>query len=218
VGLQPADGDPDRTRELRGVLLVVAAVYGRDPEAIAEARRVREAAIADASSVDPELAGAATVVVAETGDADDFETGLARYRAASTPQEETRELYALARFHDPELIARLCELCLSEVRSQNAPYVLRGGLTNRTEGAVVWGFVRRNWADINDRFPSNSIVRMLEGITALADETVAADVQAFFAEHEVPQGAKQVEQHLERERAAVALRARMNRSLATEVP
>ena len=48
---------------------------------------------------------------------------------------------------------------------------------------------------------------MLEGITALADETVAADVQAFFAEHEVPQGAKQLAQHLERQRAGVALRA-----------
>ncbi len=72
----------------------------------------------------------------------------------------------------------------------------------------MWSFIARNWDAVNERFPSNSIVRMLEGITALADETVAADVQAFFAEHEVPQGAKQLTQHLERQRAAVALRAR----------
>jgi puromycin-sensitive aminopeptidase len=213
VGVQGADGDDDRTRELRGVLLAVAALYGADPDAIAEARRVREAAIADPSSVDPEIAGVATIVVAETGGAEEFETGLARYRSAATPQEETRELNALARFHDHELIDRLCDLSLSEVRTQNAPYLLRVGLTNRTEGARVWSFIRRNWDAVNERFPSNSIVRMLEGITALADETVAADVQAFFAEHEVPQGARQLTQHLERQRAAVALRARAKGSL-----
>jgi puromycin-sensitive aminopeptidase len=213
IGLHPGPSDDDRVRELRGVLLVVSAVYGADPEAIAEARRVREAAIADASAVDPELAGAATVVVAETGGADDFEIGLARYRAASTPQEETRELYALARFHHPDLMDRLCELCLTEVRTQNAPYVLRGAIANRTEGERAWSFVRRNWEAINERYPSNSIVRMLEGLTALAEDTVAADVQAFFAEHEVPQGAKQLSQHLERQKAAVALRRRTKGSL-----
>ncbi len=111
VGLHGADGDDDRTRELRGVLLAVAAVYGADPDAVAEARRVRAAGIADPSSVDPPLfAGVATIVVAETGGAEDFETALARYRSAATPQEEVRELYNLARFHDPELIDRLCEL------------------------------------------------------------------------------------------------------------
>jgi puromycin-sensitive aminopeptidase len=208
VGFDAGDGDDDRRRELRGTLLKLAAVLGGDEEAIDHARRLRETELATPGSVDPALVAAAISVVAETGGQDDFETNLARYRAAATPQEEMRELYALARYHHHDLIDRLCELALTEIRTQNAPYVLRVALQNRTEGARVWDFVRRNWETINGRFPSNSIVRMIEGISALVDEQVAADVQAFFAEHRVPQGAKQVAQQLERQRAGVALRQR----------
>jgi puromycin-sensitive aminopeptidase len=214
LGHEPAPGEDDRTRELRGVLLFTAAHLGADPDAVALARRIREAGIAEPSSVDPPLFAAATSVVAETGGVEEYEAAIARWKAASTPQEEVRELYNLARFHDPELMARTCELALSEVRSQNAPFLLRVGLQNRTQGPQVWSFIARNWTAINERFPSNSIVRMLEGITLLADEAVAADVGAFFAEHQVPQGAKQLAQHLERQRATVALKHREGDALA----
>jgi hypothetical protein len=43
---------------------------------------------------------------------------------------------------------------------------------------------------------------------------VAADVQGFFAEHEVRQGSKQLDQHLERQRAGVDLRTRQGEALA----
>jgi len=214
AGFTPAPGEDDRARELRGVLLFTAAVLGGDEAAVAEARRLRAAGIAEPGSVDPPLFAAATAVVAETGDAEDFEVAFGRFKAARNPQEEVRELYNLARFHDDELIDRVCELSVTEIRSQNAPYLLRLALQNRTHGPRVWSFVARNWDRINERFPSNSIVRMLEGITALADEAVAADVQSFFAEHEVPQGAKQLAQHLERQRATVALKRREGETLA----
>jgi puromycin-sensitive aminopeptidase len=217
VGFVPADGEDDRARELRGVLLFTAAVIGADEGAVAEARRLRAAGIAEPGSIDPPLFAAATAVVAETGGVEDFETAYARFKAATTPQEEVRELYNLGRFHDDELIDRVCELSVSEIRSQNAPYLLRVALQNRTHGPRVWSFVARNWDRINDRFPSNSIVRMLEGITDLAEESVAADVQAFFAEHPVPQGAKQLAQHLERQRATVSLKRREGDALAASL-
>ena len=140
--------------------------------------------------------------------------GYERYTQAATPQEEVRELYALARTNDEASYRRLLDLTLSDIRTQNAPYLLRLALTNREFGAQGWEFVRRNWEAILERFPSNSIVRMLEGIRSLTDETVAADVQGFFAEHEVRQGAKQLEQHLERQRAGMALRRRQGDALA----
>ena len=87
-------------------------------------------------------------------------------------------------------------------------------LATAVASAVVLFAATRNWDAINARFPSNSIVRMIEGITGLADEAVAADVQAFFAEHSVPQGTKQLAQHLERQRATVALKRREGEALA----
>jgi hypothetical protein len=42
-----------------------------------------------------------------------------------------------------------------------------------------------------------------------------ADVQRFFAEHPIPQAAKTLDQHLERQRVNAALRAREEQPLTT---
>jgi puromycin-sensitive aminopeptidase len=214
LGFSVAPEDDDRTRELRGTLLRLAAILGEDPEAVAEAERLRAAELAEPGAVDPALAGAATAVAAHHGGAEAFATGYARYQAAATPQEEVRELYNLARTRDPASFQQLLERTLTEIRTQNAPYLLRGMLANRSLGPEAWAFVRQHWAEVNERFPSNSIVRMLEGVRGFTDAALSADVQGFFAEHEVPQGTLQLAQHLERQRTGVALRQRDGAALA----
>ncbi len=74
-------------------------------------------------------------IVAAGGGADEYETFLARYRKPANPQEENRYLYALASFTDPELAARTFGLALSEVRTQNAPFLIQLLLANRVTGA-----------------------------------------------------------------------------------
>jgi hypothetical protein len=49
---------------------------------------------------------------------------------------------------------------------------------------------------------------MCEGIVGLVTPELEADVKEFFARHPVKQGAKQIEQHLERLRVAVVCQAR----------
>jgi aminopeptidase N len=138
--------------------------------------------------------------------------------AAATPQEEQRYLGALADFSDPDLMRRLLAMSITdEVRTQNAALLLRRALTNRENGELAWAFVADEWATINDRLPSNSIVRMLEGIRSLSAPTVAPRVFAFFEDHEVPQGDKSLAQHLERLEVNVALRAREGETLAGEL-
>jgi hypothetical protein len=87
-------------------------------------------------------------------------------------------------------------------------------MRNRNHGAAVWEFVARNWDELTTRFPDNSISRLLGGITELNDEALAASVAAFIAEHPVPQGAKTIEQHVERMNINVALRQREEERLA----
>ena len=59
-----------------------------------------------------------------------------------------------------------------------------------------------------ERFPDNTISRLLGGVTTLSRPEQAADVEAFLADHPVPQAVKTIEQHLERLRVNVALRER----------
>jgi hypothetical protein len=56
---------------------------------------------------------------------------------------------------------------------------------------------------------------MCEGIIGLVTAELAADVEDFFGKHPVKQGAKQMDQHLERLRIAVACKERWKNLLRT---
>ena len=205
LGWEPAPGEDELTSKLRGLLLGLLAVLGDDAPTQQRFRSIEETP----DGVDPELVSAATGVVAATGGDADYELFLGRFRTAITPQEQLRYLYALAEFPDAALIDRTCELAMgSEVKTQNAPFLLARCIANREHGAAAWGFVRRHWDEANERFPNNTIVRMVDPVKLLTEPDVAADVQGFFAEHPIPQGAKTLDQVLERQRVNVALRAR----------
>ena len=75
-------------------------------------------------------------------------------------------------------------------------------------GAAAWTFIKKNWKEINERYPDNAIPRMLSGIVRLDTAELAADTSEFLGSHPVPQGTKTVAQHLEKQRVNVALRQR----------
>jgi len=204
----------DRARQLRGVLFDALGTIGGDPNMAVQARAIHTASVDEPDAIDPAMVAAAIDVIAATGDLDDFADFLARTSTADTPQEELRYLGALADFEHDALTERLTGLLLTdEVRTQDAPYVLRRALNNRTQGPLAWAFVQDRWDDILERFPSNSIVRFLEGIRSLTDVETSTSVFAFFETHEVPQGDKILAQHLERLEVGVALRARDTEAL-----
>jgi puromycin-sensitive aminopeptidase len=209
LGEEPRDGESDRDRELRGVLFEALGTIGADHRVADRARVLHGRHAAQPGSVDPSLLAASIAVIAATGGAEDFDDFAARFRAADTPQDELRYLGALADFDDPELMRRVLAMSVTdEVRTQNAPYLIRRALHNRNQGPLAWSFVAEQWDTINERFPSNSIARLLEGVRSLTQPGVAQEVFAFFETHEVPQGDRIVAQHLERLEVNLALRER----------
>jgi puromycin-sensitive aminopeptidase len=213
----PVDGESELTAKLRGSLTAALAVLGGDGATVARARGLYDASVAG-QAVHPELLAAATSVVAATGDADDYARLLDGFKNAATPQDALRHLNALAEFDDEELVLRTCELCMSgDVKTQNAPFVLRLCIANRRHGAAAWRFVRERWADANAAFPQNTIVRMIGSVTLLTTPELVADVQAFFAEHPIPQAAPTLRQILERQTVNAALKERESANLAASL-
>lgn len=199
IGLDPADDDDDRTRELRATLVRLLGVVAGDAATLDESRARLE-------HPDPTLAAAALAVVAHL----DAEAGpriREIWQSAEDPQTEQRHLWALADLPAVHLDV-LDDILAGEVRSQDAPFVIRRALTNRVAGPRVWEFTKTNWDVFEARFPTNSLARLLEGITALDTEDLVADTSSFLADHPVPQGDKQVSQHLERQRINAAFRTR----------
>ena len=213
---EPEQGESGLTAKLRGLLVGAVGVLGGDAGVQARSREWYDAASADPNAVDPELAAAATTVVAATGDAATYERLRDRFLDATTPQEQLRHLYALAEFDDADLLLATCEFALSgAVKTQNAPFVLRAAIANRHHGALAWAFVRDSWAEADAAFPPGTMIRMVDAVKFLNTYELVDDVAAFFAEH--PMGDQRLGQILERQRINARLRTRTGESFATQL-
>ena len=212
VGWSARSEDDDRTRELRAVLVRLRGATADDPAAV-------EACQSRLDDPDPSLAAAALTVTAHHGDAADFARIRDRFARAADPQNEQRHLMALADFGRPELVVGALKGTLDgTVRAQDGPYLIRRALANRRVGTAAWDFATANWDELARIFPGNSLGRMLEGIVALDRPEQAEAVRSFLADHPVPQGAKQIAQHLERLEINVAFRHRESTHLASALP
>ncbi len=103
----------------------------------------------------------------------DYDAFLARYRTPRTPQEEQRYLRALASFPDVELGTHTFDLALHDVRTQDAPYLIIGLLTNRVSGPAVFEQLTDHWDEVLERFPVNSHSRMLQGVRTMCGDQAA---------------------------------------------
>ena len=208
LGEEPHQGDDARRRALRGHVFGALGVAGAEYVTV-HAPALLAAAIEDPTSVDAGLAAGALRVVAHHASSDQLGTILDRFRTGVTPQEQVRFLYAAASVTDEEQFGRYLDFLTSgEVRSQNLAFALRAALRNRANGPLAWDKISTEWDDLVDRLPSNSIDRMIEGIVAIADGGTADQIASFLDAHPIPQAATSINQHIERMRVTVALRAR----------
>ena len=208
--LESATELDERLQDLRGVLFTLAGVDGADPAVRNRARKLWD------STDDAALRAAATSVIAASATPAEHAEMERRWREATTPQEELRRLYALVDTDLPQLFDHALDLAVTEVRSQNAPYLLRRALDHPTLGAAAWRTIQSRWAEVVDRFPSNSLPRMLEGIRLITDADTAEQVRVFLGGRDELATSMQVTQHIERMwvtvSAAQRVRAELERS------
>jgi hypothetical protein len=215
MGWDPRDEDSDLDRALRGDLIRALGVLGDDPQTQAMAREA-EARSRAGSAVEPEVAAAAVDVVAFVGGTEEYDAFQARMDEAPNPHEQERYRYALTRFRVPALMQRTLELTASgAIRAQDAPLVLARAEMNRDLGEIAWRFVRDNWDELLPRFATANVIHLAQGARSLTAPAQVADVQAFFAEHDIPQGHLSLLQAMERQRLFATLRERVSAELAT---
>ena len=205
----PRAGEAELEGQLRGDLIAALGTLGDDKGCQERARALFADYEKYSNAVDRNVVPALVAIVAHTGAGVDYGNFVKRFKTAATPQEENRYLFALANFRQEDLIDQTLQLTLNgEVRTQNAPYLVRNILLNKDARDKGWAFMKEHWDAMLRQYPDNSIPRMCEGIIGLATAELAADVEEFFGKHPVKQGTKQIDQHLERLRIAVACKAR----------
>jgi puromycin-sensitive aminopeptidase len=200
LGWDKQPGENERASTLRAVIISALGALGEDDAIRAEAARRYQAMRAGEDALDGDLVDAVETVLASTNNHDYYEQLLAKFQDdKSTPQEQVGALQSLACFTDDRLVDRTLDMILDRtVRTQDAPYTLRTMLTRRPTGPSVWAWCEENWDTLNERFPDNSIARMIDGVTAQVDSDFADKVEKFLESHPVPQAEKMVAQSCER--------------------
>ncbi|HVX21463.1 MAG TPA: M1 family metallopeptidase [Acidimicrobiales bacterium] len=219
LGWEPRPGEGERVPTLRSLLVAALGTVGADQDVRAEAAGRFDRARDGGPAIDPDIESAVLQAVTAQVRDGDYESILARYRQPANPQEELRYLSALATFPDVDRCVATFDLAVTEVRTQNAPYLLTSLLANRVGGPAVWERVKEQWTVLLDRFPVNSHSRMLDGARTLCgDPALADDVTRFLTDHPLRSGQRSVEQMLERLAVNVAFAGRhrggLGRSLA----
>ena len=210
LGADPVPNESPRDAQLRGALFAAAGTLAPLSSDLRQATVSRARALQAATDADAELLAASMKVIAANGTDDDFARFRSGFEDAESPQAEMRNLYALSGFPETAHIETLTDMALTgAIRTQNAPFVLAQALMNRSHGPGVWKRISTEWEAINEAFPTNTIVRMLTGVRWLTDASTAQSVQDFFTDRPLPQGQKQLDQHLER--------LAVNRSFQTRV-
>ncbi len=209
LGWEPRGGEGELTRQLRGDLLRALGTLGDDPEVQAEARRRYARYREDARALDPNVLPAVIATLAASGGEAEYVEFFDRFRRAATPQEEQRYLYALAGFRQPELLRRTLDRTIDgEIRSQDAPYVVRTLLAGVYARGLAWEFVKAHWQTMARLYPPSAYRRMYEGVTGLVSPAWEEEVGAFFRANRIELGGKTLEQYLEQLRVAVRFQAR----------
>ena len=111
-------------------------------------------------------------------------------------------------------VSTMDKIVEGDIRTQDGFWVF-ARLLSGDSGPAVWQSARTRWDKVLEAMPGMTRRRVVEGLPALSQPEVAADVKGFFAEHPIPEAARFLTQNLELLDANVMLRERET-SVVTE--
>jgi puromycin-sensitive aminopeptidase len=209
MGWEPASGEDDRSRKLRGTLIAAMGNLGDDPKTQQKARLVFEESRSADGVVDAEVANAALGVVAANGDYEDFERFLEISDTSENPQEVVKFLRAATSVPEQAAAEELFRMILDgRIRRQDAFWAVALMLGQRETGPRVWELMKEHWDAMLDRIPPATGRRILELLPNRSEPEIAADIEAWLADHPIPGGEMFAQQQLELLKVRVGLRER----------
>jgi hypothetical protein len=110
-------------------------------------------------------------------------------------------------WNEEQALSTLDKIIEGDIRTQDGFWVFGRLLTGKS-GPAVWASARTRWDEVLEVMPGMTRTRVVEGISALSEPEVAADLKAFFAEHPIPEATRAVAQNLEKLDINVRLRER----------
>jgi len=216
VGWEPKPGESDEQRTLRARLYSALGYDARDPEVLAQARKIADKYLNDPNSVDRELAAAVIGLAALNGDEAFYNRLVSGLKNPRSPEEYYGYLFTLAQFTDPRLLQRTLDFSISpDVRSQDALSLLTSVMANPAGEKLAWDFVQSHWeavAKVGGPFASAEVVN---ATATFCDAGMRAQVTDFFSAHRIDAAERTYKQTIERINNCVDLKSQQEPRLAS---
>jgi aminopeptidase N len=216
VGYQEKPGDSDELRTLRSRLFGAMGYDARDPEALAEARKLADQTLTDPASVDHQLAGGALGLAAINGGEDYYDKIMVALKNAKSPEEYYGYLYTLPQFKDPKLLERTLEFAISpDVRSQDALGVVTSVLGNPDGEKLAWDFIQSHWDAVSKAGGPFASAAVVGATSVFCDAGMRDQVTTFFTAHKIEAAERTYKQSIERINSCIDLKAQQETQLAS---
>jgi aminopeptidase N/puromycin-sensitive aminopeptidase len=216
VRWEPKAGESDEQRTLRSRLFNAMGYDARDPQVLAEARKLADKALDDPSSVDRQMAGGAMSLAALNGDEAFYNRVLAATKTAKSPEEYYNYLFTLPQFTDPKLVQRTLEFAISpDVRSQDTIQVVASVMSTPETQKQAWDFILSHWDAIQKAGGPFASAQIVGSTGGFCDAHMRDQVTEFFAAHKIEAAERTYRQSIERINNCIDLKSQQEPQLAS---
>ena len=216
VGWEPKPGESDEQKALRTRLFHGLGYDARDPETLAEARKIADKTLEDSASVDRDLASSGLALAALNGDRAFYDRVMAALKNPKSPEEYYMYFFTLPQFSDPKLLQRTLEFAISpDVRSQDALQLVTGVLQNWAGEKLAWDFIQSHWDAIQKSGGPFASAQVVNATSSFCDSGMRDQVADFFAAHKVEAAERTYKQSIERINNCVSLKSQQESQLAS---
>jgi aminopeptidase N len=216
IGWEAKPGESDEQRTLRARLFNGLGYDARDPEVLAQARKIADKALEDPSSVDRQMVGGAMALAALNGGEDFYNRLMTAMKTPKSPEEYYMDLFTLPQFNDQKLLQRTLDYALSpDVRSQDALGVITSVMQNPDGEKLAWDFVLAHWDAVQKVGGPFASAQVVGATSSFCDAHMRDQVVEFYAAHKVEAAERTYRQSIERINNCVDLKSQQEPQLAS---
>jgi puromycin-sensitive aminopeptidase len=138
--------------------------------------------------------------VLQNADEKIYDMMLTLYRSTDLHEEKDRISRALGVMNDQKLLKKVIQFAMStEVRSQDAVFVIASVAINHRGRDLTWEFFKSNWKVLLDQYSGGFLLtRLIRHLTEnFASEEKAVEIENFFKKNEFPGTERTVQQSTE---------------------
>ena len=216
VGWEPKAGESDEQKTLRAGLLNALGYDARDPNTLAQARKIADKALQDPTSVDRDLASGAIALAALNGDEAFYDRVMAALKNPKSPEEYYMYFFALPQFGDQKLLQKTLDYAISpDVRSQDALGLVTSVMANPAGEKLAWNFVLAHWDAVQKVGGPFASAQVVGATSAFCDAHMRDQVVDFYAAHKIEAAERTYRQSIERINNCVDLKTQQEPQLAS---